>query len=282
MSDYDLWEHLGLHGQMTTGWWYVVAVLPATIFAGCAFLLMWLAQRRERRLPTMFLWLALSGLPLLLVLPSFYVRRSLTAALARIDVRLSGDIQQLSEPMARQIGGYLDQIATLGIVGASLALAACFAGLLIGGFAPAPLVQAVQTISQRLTRAVTRTFRARPAARPPASARHGLIRVTRGQQQGAQFAIVDGAVIGKEEAMVTLTDPVVSRRHAHFEVRDNLAHLVDDRSMNGTFLRRNGSVQELSGQSVPLQHGDTIFLGPPEQSAAVELSFEQAAMGGAT
>jgi pSer/pThr/pTyr-binding forkhead associated (FHA) protein len=62
-------------------------------------------------------------------------------------------------------------------------------------------------------------------------------------------------------ADVRLDDPTVSRRHALVAQRDGECVLLDDRSMNGTWL--NGErIQEAR-----LQHGDLIELG------AVRLRF---------
>src|SRR5689334_17304985 len=120
MTDFELWEHITKLGQMTNGWWYTVAVLPATIIAGCTYLLMWFALRRVEKLPVMFLWLVIASVPLIMVLPSYYVSLSLHDALARGGFQAPATIQQLSLTTTRAIGGYLSQIATLGIIGVSL------------------------------------------------------------------------------------------------------------------------------------------------------------------
>lgn len=280
MTDFELWQHINELGQLTNGWWYSVAVLPATIIASCTYLLMWFALRRVEKLPVMFLWLVIASVPLLMVFPSYYVSLSLHEALTRGGFQAPATIQQFSLMATRQIGSYLSQIATLGIIGVSLAVIIIFASILVGGYSP-PVVQAVQALSQNFTKAMTRAFGDRKGGRQPVVAsRYGVIRVTRGQQQGTQFGVTNGALIGKTDATMTITDEIVSRRHARFEIRTDQAYIIDENSTNGTYLYRHGSVQEIGSLAIGLQPGDKIYLGLPEEPDSVELTFDKQLPGG--
>ncbi len=280
MTEYELWRYLETHAQMSNAWWYSVAVLPATIISGCAYFLMWLALRRTRQLPKMFLWLCVASLPIMLVLPSFYVSFDLTGALAYIGFAPPASEQQISRAAAIQVGAYLSQVATLGIIGASLAFVVLIAAILVGGYAPPQVIQAVQSMSQSLSKAMTRAF-GPPRTNRVASARHGVLTVTRGTaQQNAKFGITPGAIIGKTDATIVITDPVVSRRHARFDIQNDTVFLVDLGSTNGTFIRRGGRDIELNGNPVELRHGDHIYLGAPSEPEAVELLYERPPAGG--
>lgn len=273
MSDFEFWDYLTKYGQITHGWWYSVGALPAAIIAGCSYLLMWFALRRETNLPKMFVWLALASLPVVLILPSYYVSIAPRAALQRVGFPIAVDVQQLNHETTLQAGRQLGSLATLGIIGASLAVALLCASLLIGGYTP----PVIEHISQRFTKAMTRAFGNRRAPKAGAASPYGIVKITRGQQQGTQFGIKHGALIGKEQATMTITDAIVSRRHARFEIRNELACVIDEGSTNGTHLRRKGTLLELNGQAVPLEHGDVIYLGHPDEQESVELTFEKAA-----
>ena len=61
-----------------------------------------------------------------------------------------------------------------------------------------------------------------------------------------------------EDQEIRIMDSMISRQHANIQYSDQSWHIVDKRSLNGTFV--NG--RELTPfQSVPLQHGDVIQLG---------------------
>jgi hypothetical protein len=282
MTEFELWQYLYEYSQMTNGWWYSVAVLPATIISGCTYLLMLFALRRETRLPIVYLWLVIASVPLLLVLPSYYVNASLFDALGRVGfTTLPDNVQAINRTTTLQLGNYLNQVATLGIIGVSLAVIVIFASMLIGGYAPQQVMQAVQSVSQSFTKAMTRAFGNRKGGKATASSRYGVIQVIKGQQQGSQFGITNGAVIGKSEAAMTITDDIVSRRHARFEIRQDQPCLIDEGSTNGTFLVRNGAPQEVNGQAIALVHGDKIYLGEPDEADAVELCYTKSPEGDA-
>lgn len=282
MTEYDLWQHLYELGQMTNGWWYSVAVLPATIISGCTYLLMLFALRREVRLPVIYLWLVVASVPMLLVMPSYYVNMSLFNALARIGLTtLPADVQGIDHQTTILLGHYLNQVATMGIIGISLAVIVIFASMLIGGYTPQPIMTAVQSVSQSFTKAMTRAFGNRKGGRKPTSSRYGVIKVTKGQQVGSEWGVINGAVIGKSEVAMTITDDIVSRRHARFEIRQDEPCLIDEGSTNGTFLMRDGTIQEVNGQAIALKHGDKIYLGEPDESDHVELCYSKLPEGAA-
>jgi hypothetical protein len=274
MSDFELWNYLNMYSQMSNGWWYSVAALPAAIIGGCTYLLMWFALRHETNLPKLFLWLSIASVPLILIMPSYYVSIAPRSALARIGFPVAADAQHISRETTLQLGRQLSQLATLGIIGGSLSLALVVVTLLLGNHGPA--LPIFEQVSQRFTKAVTRAFGSRRMGQPLVASPYGLVKITRGQQQGTQFGIKHGALVGKEQATMTITDDIVSRRHARFDVRNDLACLVDEGSMNGTYIRRNGSTHELNGDGFPLEHGDQIFLGHPDEDASVALVFERA------
>lgn len=280
MTEHELWRYLEQYAQMSNAWWYSVAVLPATIISACAYFLMWLALRRTRQLPKMFLWLCVASMPIVLVLPSFYVSTNLADALARVGFTMPANEQQISRAVALQIGAYLSQIATLGIVGASLAFVILIAAILVGGYAPPQVIQTIQSISQSFSKAMTNALGSRRAARV-ANSKYGVITVARGgAQQGAKFGVLPGAMIGKVEAHIVITDPVVSRKHARFDIQNDTVFLIDLGSTNGTFVRRSGRDVELNGDPFELRHGDHIYLGPPTEPESVELIYERLPAGG--
>lgn len=280
MTEYELWRYLEQYAQMSNAWWYSVAVLPATIISACAYFLMWLALRRTRQLPKMFLWLCIASMPTVLVLPSFYVSINLTDALARVGFTMPASEQQISRAVALQIGAYLGQVATLGIVGASLAFVTLIAAILVGGYAPPQVIQSIQSISQSFSKAMTRAFGPPREARV-ANSKYGVLTVTRGgAQQGTKFSVINGAIIGKVEANIVITDPVVSRKHARLEVKNDTVFLVDLGSTNGTFVKRSGREFELNGDPFELRHGDHIYLGTPLEPESVELIYERPSAGG--
>ncbi|MGQ9550174.1 MAG: FHA domain-containing protein [Roseiflexus sp.] len=281
MTEHDLWRYFEQYAQMSNAWWYSVAVLPATIISGCAYFLVWLALRRTRQLPKMFLWLFVGSIPIILVLPSFYVSINLTDALARFGFVAPANDQQMSRAVALQIGEYLSQIATLGIIGASLAVVVLIAAIMIGGYAPPQISQVIQNVSQSFSKAMTRAFGAPRAERVAASSRYGMVIVTRaGAQQGTRFGITNNAIIGKIDAAMVITDEIVSRRHARFEIRNNSVFLIDLGSTNGTYIKRGGRTEELNGEPFELHHGDHIYLGDPTEPESVELRYERTPTGG--
>lgn len=275
MNDYELWEHLSQYGQLSARWWYDIAVLPISMLAGFTFLLMWFALRRQPQLPMMFFWLLLASVPIVLMLPSLYVHLGVGRALAWVGFPTGATAQAVGRETTLVAGQYLSQLARLGMVGLALTVVMLFASSMLGGYAP----QMVQNISRTITAAMTRAFGKRRATRSAASAPFGTVKVTKGQQAGMQWPITSGAVIGKKEAAMLLTDVIVSRRHAQFEVRGDVAHVMDMGSANGTFLGRHGTTQDVETQPLALQNGDKLYLGHPDEPESVELTFLHMALG---
>jgi pSer/pThr/pTyr-binding forkhead associated (FHA) protein len=128
---------------------------------------------------------------------------------------------------------------------------------------------------------MTRAFGPPRTARVAASSKYGIIKVMRaGAQQGAQFGVTNGAIIGKSDATMVITDDIVSRRHARFEIRNDSVFLIDMNSTNGTYVRRNQRDEELNGDPFELRHGDIIYLGLPSEPESVELRYERTPSGG--
>lgn len=269
MTPFQFWEHMLRYAQMSRLWWYSYAALPAFIVAVGAFVLMLFALRQKSGPPVVFFWLLIASLPAVLILPSFYVTVDLAAALGRVDFALPATPQQFSLVMARQIGSMLDILATFGIVGVSLATLVLAASPLLGHVPVAsPLIR---ELSQTFTRAITRAI---PGRRSPAAVDFGTLKVAQGLALGSEFA-VRNASIGKQEADITLTDAIISRRHARIEVTDGVARLWDEQSTNGTYIRRGGATVALNGEPVELVPGDAIYLGRPDHPTAVCLIYER-------
>lgn len=229
------------------------------------------ALRRKSAPPLIFFWLLVAGIPALLVFPSFYVSTSLEPAMAQIGFALPQRPQDFPLAAARTIGASLDTLALYGIVGAALTLIVMVAGSLVGDVPVASPI--VQQISQSLTKAMTRALNPRRAA-AGLSGEYGVLKVIQGSATGSQYT-VRNATIGKQDADILITDTVVSRKHAHLEVAGGTPRLIDDGSMNGTYILRAGQEYELNGAAFELQTGDTIYLGPPAMPTAVALVYEK-------
>lgn len=277
MSEFEFWEELRTRGQISNIWWYDAAVIPATIVALMIFFLMWFALRREQSMLTIYGWLVFAGLPLLLIVPSFIVSQWLFVGLDQIGFVPPPTVQGLSSATLQRIGSYLSQLAVMGMAGTSVAFVLFFASTLVGGFAPAPL----KVLSQNITSAVTRVFGTRRRVGGQLTSPHGVLKVTRGNHQGYQFGITDGAMLGKSDVQMILTDPIVSRRHARINVQQDQVSITDENSLNGTYLQRNGQNQDVAGQAVMLQPGDKIYLGAPDLDESVELVYERPQPGSA-
>jgi S-DNA-T family DNA segregation ATPase FtsK/SpoIIIE len=83
--------------------------------------------------------------------------------------------------------------------------------------------------------------------------------VIAGPDQGREFMLRPGsAVVGREPGCeVTLTDPMVSRRHARLNIGDTV-EVIDQGSANGL------TVAAASVQRATLQNGDTVAVGDTE------------------
>ncbi len=277
MSEYELWRYFEQYAQVSNIWWYSVAVLPATVISVGAYFLMAFALRRSKGFK-IFFWLCFASLPVILVGPSFYVSINLTDALRRINFQVPANIQQMNRVDGLQVGGYLSQLATFGIIGAALAVIVLIAAIIVGGYAPPPVVKTLSNISQQFTKAISGITALMGSGRGTSrvNSKYGKVQVERGESPGQEFGIVHGAVIGKAgEATILITDAYVSRRHAQFEVRDDKVYLHDLGSRNGTFVERDGQQYQLDGTPYEIQHGDKIYLGHPSSPEAVILKYER-------
>ena len=80
--------------------------------------------------------------------------------------------------------------------------------------------------------------------------------------------------IGRNEDQdIRIMDNMISRQHANILYSDQSWHIVDKRSLNGTFV--NGK-ELVPFQSVRLQHGDTIQLGIVVEIEGREFKFKLA------
>lgn len=97
-------------------------------------------------------------------------------------------------------------------------------------------------------------------------ARHLLrLRVTEGPDAGRSCTVeaAGGTVGRRQDALVVLTDPAVSRHHARIELRDDVFYIVDTGSSNGVVV--NGFKVSESA----LHDGDVISLGHDRLSVEV-------------
>lgn len=271
MNSFEFWSHMQDYAQMSRLWWYTFAALPAMIVAGGAYLLMVFALRRKSNLPMIFFWLLLASLPALLIFPSFYVTTNLEGSLQQVNFALPATPQDFSLATARQLGGMFDTLALYAIIGAAMTVLVMAAGSLVGDVPVASPI--VQNISQSFTKAVTKAFTQRRGG--TVGGAYGSFKVMKGAASGSQYAVRNGMIIGKQEADIIITDTIMSRRHARVEVASGAVRLYDERSTNGTFIKRSGQEHELNGDAFDLQPGDLIYFGPPHLPNTVEMIYER-------
>jgi FOG: FHA domain len=173
----------------------------------------------------------------------------------------------------------LSQLATLGIIGAALAVVVLIAAIIVGGYAPPTVAKTLSNIQQQFFTKVIGGVTAlieSGGGKSRVNSKYGKVRVENAKSPGQEFGIVHGALIGKvSEATILITDEYVSRRHAQFEVRDDKVYLHDLGSRNGTFVERDGQQHQLDGTPYEIQHGDKIYLGDPASLEAVILKYER-------
>ena len=89
------------------------------------------------------------------------------------------------------------------------------------------------------------------------SEQDAVLVVHKGPDQGARFPLNGSRVtIGRSpDATIFLDDVTVSRRHADLNHADGTWHLVDNGSLNGTYVNRN-RIDECD-----LNHGDEVQIG---------------------
>lgn len=272
MNSFEFWAHMQSYAQMSRLWWYTFAALPAMIIAGGTYPLMAFALRRKSAPPVIFFWLLVASIPALLVFPSFYVSTSLDAALAQVGFSMPASAQEFALNDARLLGAGLDTLALYGIIGAALTVIVLVAGTLIGDVPVASPI--AQQISSSISRAVTRLTNPNRAGGGVVG-QYGALKVIQGSASGSQYAVRNGATIGKQDADILITDSVVSRRHGHLDVVGSAVHLMDDGSTNGTYVVRAGQEYPLHNDPFELLPGDTIYLGLPTMPTAVALVYER-------
>jgi pSer/pThr/pTyr-binding forkhead associated (FHA) protein len=86
--------------------------------------------------------------------------------------------------------------------------------------------------------------------------------IERGGQAGRRFDLAEDAVIGRDDAGITLADGEVSWHHAVVRVRPEGADITDLGSTNGTFV--DG---ERITRRVPLAEGSLVRVGRTELRA---------------
>ncbi len=268
MSDYQLWRYLEQVAELRHGWWYTIATLPALVVAIGAYFLMILAVRRQKNLIVAGLWMLFAGLPAVIIGPSIYISFNLGATAAQIGFAPKTE-QDISRTQAVQLSAALDQVATMGMVGAALVVVVMVTAVILGGYAP----QITRTISTAVEM-VSRTVLGRSQAERKINSRYGTLRVERSANPGIERAVMEGLLIGKRDADLVFTDPLVSRRHARIKILAERVFIVDLGSTNGTYVKRNGSVVNVNKNGgVELEPNDEIYLGPPDEVDSVMIRY---------
>ena len=268
MSDYQLWRYLEQVAELRHGWWYTIATLPALVVAIGAYFLMILAVRRQKNLIVAGLWMLFAGLPAVIIGPSIYISFNLGATAAQIGFAPKTE-QDISRTQAVQLSAALDQVATMGMVGAALVVVVMVTAVILGGYAP----QITRTISTAVEM-VSRTVLGRSQAERKINSRYGTLRVERSANPGIERAVMEGLLIGKRDADLVFTDPLVSRRHARIKILAERVFIVDLGSTNGTYVKRNGSVVDVNNDDgVELEPNDEIYLGPPDEVDSVMIRY---------
>lgn len=282
---YEFWDVLTARGQLTHAWWYDTAVMPVMVMTSFFYLLMWGALWQEKKIPVMYLWMVIAGIPLVLIIPSFYIHYAPFDALAYAGFTPPTTIQQFDLNTARMVGSVLNQIAQIGLMGTALDLVVLVAILIVGRrSAPEPVKKFTQTVSQAFTRTFGR--RGQSSERAIASP-HGYVEVLNGHHKGTQFGVNPRAILGKSaDVAIVITDAVVSRRHARFDVREGQVFLceTDKPSTNGTFVQKKDTqdFKNVDAAGIALASGDTISLGDSDDHNSVRLVYHKApTQGGA-
>lgn len=86
--------------------------------------------------------------------------------------------------------------------------------------------------------------------------------VHRGPDAGARFTLVgDEVTVGRsQDASIFLDDVTVSRRHAELRKRDGDWSVVDNRSLNGTYVNRSRIDEHVLSNGDELQIGKYRFI----------------------
>lgn len=85
-----------------------------------------------------------------------------------------------------------------------------------------------------------------------------MLIVTRGSNVGARYLLNKEVVTAgrSTKSDIFLDDITVSRHHAQFQMNDGTVEIVDNKSLNGTYVNR-----KLVNQSVVLRPGDEVQIG---------------------
>lgn len=271
MSDYQLWRYLEQVAELRHGWWYTIATLPALVVAIGAYFLMILAVRRQKNLIVAGLWMLFAGLPAVIIGPSIYISFNLGATAAQIGFAPKTE-QDISRTQAVQLSAALDQVATMGMVGAALVVVVMVTAVILGGYAP-QITRTISTAVETMTRSLTKAI-GRSPGKHKINSRYGTLRVERSANPGIERAVMEGLLIGKRDADLVFTDPLVSRRHARIKILAERVFIVDLGSTNGTYVKRNGSVVDVNNDDgVELEPNDEIYLGPPDEVDSVMIRY---------
>jgi hypothetical protein len=280
---YEFWKVLLERGSLTQSWWYETAAMPLMFLALLVYILMWVALWQESKPPVMYLWLTIAILPLLLIFPSFYVSIAPFAALQHAGFTPPASTQMFDLQTARSVGNLLNQLARFGLMGAALQLVVLVAIPVVGRrSAPEQVKQFTKTVSQSFTRAFGRGASRNERA---IHSTYGYIEVLNGNHSGGKYGIHPRSVLGKSsDAAIPITDPVVSRHHARFDIHGEQVFICecDKPSTNGTFVCKNGdqSFTTVDGTGIALEVGDTISLGEPDDPNSVRLKFQKSLQEG--
>ncbi len=294
MSEHAFWQQLNSLGGLQHGWWYNGIVTPALIVSLVALLLVVVAARYiERKFSLLLLHLG-ACLPLLLIVPSFYVALQPRQALAYTGLPWPHAANDFPRQATQSLSIYLGILAQMGITGTAIALMFGLGGLT--ATAASTNVPIFSTAARQITQVVrdkTQRFRRSGNPRDPQpvgstlSSPYGRLTVLTGPHAGTQFAVRPRNTIGRKECDIVLSDSVVSKTHAQLDVDEHRqTTIADQASANGVFVYRGAEagadkkhdIGALNGQPFALHSGDTIALGDPDHADdgayAVKLRFD--------
>lgn len=273
MTDFEFWQKVKEMGQITYDWWYPTIALPALIWAVSVLFLAIFAARKIKKVHNRFLTLFLSTIPVLLIFPSAYITQTLGSALNRVGYTLPENVNDFASNDALVLGNYLNAFGLWGVLGITFTLPLILSSL---SRSEVPVISpAIRNATKTITNIATRAFGRRGGAGGGGriNAPYGSITINNGSRKGSIEALRPDFTIGGK-GDIQVSDVIVSRTHAKFVLEDNQIAVIDLGSTNGTFLVRDGQGFMLDSQPVPLEHGDTIYLGDPNQDNAVEMVFE--------
>lgn len=273
MTDFEFWQKVKEMGQITYDWWYPTIALPALIWAISVLFLAIFAARKIKKVHNRFLTLFLSTIPVLLIFPSAYIAQALDSALNRVGYSLPENVNDFASNDALILGNYLNAFGLWGVLGITFTLPLILSSL---SRSEVPVISpAIRNATKTITNIATRAFGRRGGAGGGGriNAPYGSITINNGSRKGSIEALRPDFTIGGK-GDIQVSDVIVSRTHAKFVLEDNQIAVIDLGSTNGTFLVRDGQGFMLDSQPVPLEHGDMLYLGDPNQDNAVEMLFE--------